>query len=66
MSTSLSSAQAAKLGMLLNALDGVAISDAERASLKWLSGFEAHTVSNISAVISRARAATNETTFRTG
>jgi hypothetical protein len=37
------------------ALDGVALSDAERASLTWLAGFEAHTVENIAEVITRAR-----------
>jgi hypothetical protein len=34
---------------------GVAISDAERASLIWLAGFEAHTVENLAAVITHAR-----------
>jgi hypothetical protein len=43
--------------VLLNALDGVAISDAERASLSWLAGFEVHTVENVAAVITRARRA---------
>ena len=47
--------QASKLAVLLDSLDGVAISDAERASLAWLAGFEAHTVANIAAVITRAR-----------
>ncbi len=41
--------------VLLNALDGVALSDGELASLAWLTGFEAHTVENIAAVITRAR-----------
>jgi hypothetical protein len=36
-------------------LGGVTISDAERRSLVWLAGFEAHTVKNIAAVITRAR-----------
>lgn len=36
---------------MLDALDGVAISSAERASLTWLAGFEA----SIAAVITRAR-----------
>jgi hypothetical protein len=39
--------------VLLDALDGVALSDGERASLAWLAGFEAHTVENLTAVISR-------------
>jgi hypothetical protein len=30
--------------VLLDALDGVALSNAERASLMWLAGFEVHTV----------------------
>jgi hypothetical protein len=33
----------------------VVISDAERASLTWLAGFETHTVENIATVITRAR-----------
>ena len=41
--------------MLLDALDRVTISDAERASLAWLCGFEKDTVENIAAVIFRAR-----------
>jgi hypothetical protein len=47
--------QSARLAVLLDALDGVALSDAERASLAWLAGFEAHTVENVAAVITRAR-----------
>lgn len=47
--------QASQLAMLLDALDGVVISDAERASLTWLAGFEAHTVEPLAAVITRAR-----------
>jgi hypothetical protein len=39
----------------LAVLDGVAISDAERASLTWLTGFEVHTVENVAAVICRIR-----------
>jgi hypothetical protein len=38
--TSLPGWQADRLAVLLDALDGVTISDAERASLAWLSGFE--------------------------
>ena len=47
--------QAARLAVLLDALGSVSISDAERQSLVWLAGFEAHTVENIAGVISRAR-----------
>jgi hypothetical protein len=47
--------QAARLTVLLDALGSVSISDAERRSLVWLAGFEAHTVENLAAVISRAR-----------
>ncbi|MGH3896914.1 MAG: hypothetical protein ACRDTA_01420 [Pseudonocardiaceae bacterium] len=46
--------QAARLTVLLDALGGVPISEAERRSLVWLAGFEAHTVENIAAVITRA------------
>ena len=49
------SLQSARLTVLLDALDGVALSDTERASLAWLAGFEAHTVENVAAVITRAR-----------
>ncbi len=41
--------------MLLDVLDGVVISDGERAFLAWLAGFEAHTVENVAALITRAR-----------
>ena len=44
------------LAVLLDALDGVPLSDGERASLTWLAGFEVETVQNIAAVIGRARA----------
>ncbi len=47
--------QANKLAVLLDALDGVVISDGERASPAWLAGFEASTVENLAAVITRAR-----------
>ena len=50
--------EAARLEVLLDALDGVAISDAERRSLAWLCGFEADTVENLAAVIRRARGGT--------
>ncbi|MGH3800649.1 MAG: hypothetical protein ACRDTD_11030 [Pseudonocardiaceae bacterium] len=48
---------AAQLAVLIDALDGVPLTIGERASLAWLAGFEAHTVVNIAAVISKARAA---------
>ena len=47
--------QSARLAVLLDALDGVVISDAERVSLTWLAGMELCTVENIAAVITRAR-----------
>jgi hypothetical protein len=47
--------QATRLAVLLDALGGVPISDAERRSLAWLAGFEAHTVENIAEMIIRAR-----------
>ena len=50
--------QAARLEVLLDALDDVPISEAERRSLTWLCGFEAETVENIAAVIRRARGGT--------
>ena len=49
--------QATRLATLLDALGGIAISDAERASLAWVCGFEAHTVEHLAAVIRRARRA---------
>jgi len=51
------SAQARNLRLLTDALRGVHISEAERASLQWLAGWEAHTVRHIAAVIARARSA---------
>jgi len=50
--------QADRLATLLDALDGVPISEAERRSLAWLCGFEAATVENVAAVIRRARGGT--------
>ena len=50
--------QAARLEVLLDALDDVPISEAERRSLTWLCGFEADTVENLAAVIRRARGGT--------
>jgi len=51
-----SKAQAEQLAILLDAVGWIRITDAEQASLEWLSGFEAATVQNIAAVIRRARA----------
>ncbi|MGH3773744.1 MAG: hypothetical protein ACRDRW_20535, partial [Pseudonocardiaceae bacterium] len=45
--------QANRLVLLLDALTGVTLSDAERASLIWLAGFERCTVENVAAVITR-------------
>jgi hypothetical protein len=47
--------------VLLDALDGVVICSAERSSLPWLAGFEASTVENVVAVITRAVTHRNET-----
>jgi hypothetical protein len=47
--------QAARLAVLLDALDGVSISSAELVSLTWLAGTELCTVENIAAMITRAR-----------
>jgi hypothetical protein len=47
--------KANKLAVLLDALDGVTPSEAERASLTWLAGMELCTVANIAAVITRAQ-----------
>ena len=48
--------QADRLATLLDALDGVPLTDAERRSLAWLCGFEAATVENVAAVIHRIKA----------
>ncbi|MGH3800872.1 MAG: hypothetical protein ACRDTD_12175 [Pseudonocardiaceae bacterium] len=55
MSNAPTTSLAPGLAVLLDALDGVVISDGERAFLAWLAGFEACTVANIAAVIIRAR-----------
>lgn len=47
--------QRERLALLLDALDGVPITDAEQRSLTWLSGWELRTAQNIVAVITRAR-----------
>jgi hypothetical protein len=49
--------QGTRLATLLDALDGIPVTDAERASLAWVCGFEAHTVEHLAAVIRRARSA---------
>jgi len=49
--------QATRLATLLDALDGVPVFDAERRTLAWVCGFEAHTVEHLAAVIRRARRA---------
>jgi hypothetical protein len=49
--TSLPPGQAGKL----DALDGVPLSDGERASLTWLAGFEVRAVDDVAVVITRAR-----------
>ncbi|MGH4014626.1 MAG: hypothetical protein ACRDSL_12020 [Pseudonocardiaceae bacterium] len=46
-----------RLAVLLDALDGVAISDVERRTLVRLSGWEKHTTENLTALITRARQA---------
>jgi hypothetical protein len=48
--------QAVQLAVLLDALDGVPLSNPERNTLTWLAGWEAETVETIAAVIRRARA----------
>ena len=48
--------QAARLATLIDALDGIPVSDAERRTLTWLCGFEAHTVEHLAAVIEQAQA----------
>ncbi|MGH3939590.1 MAG: hypothetical protein ACRDTG_13360 [Pseudonocardiaceae bacterium] len=53
--TSLPPGEGNKLAVLLDALDGVAISDGARVSLIWLVGFETNTVENVAALITRAR-----------
>jgi len=46
--------QGTRLATLLDALDGIPVSDAERRTLAWVCGFEAHTVEHLAAVIHRA------------
>lgn len=47
--------QARKLAILLNALEGVELSDAERRTVEWLATWDHETVTNVAAVIARAR-----------
>ncbi|HEX2301419.1 MAG TPA: hypothetical protein VHH34_23455 [Pseudonocardiaceae bacterium] len=44
-----------RLALLLDAVGDVPISDAERRTLAWLSGWERDTVENVAALISRAQ-----------
>jgi hypothetical protein len=55
LSTVLPQWQTDRLAVLLAALEGVPISDAERRTLTWLAGFELHTVGTVAALITRAR-----------
>ncbi|MBV9163683.1 MAG: hypothetical protein JO281_19510 [Pseudonocardiales bacterium] len=55
LTTPLPPGRANNLATLLDALDGVPLSDAERRTLIWLAGFERHTVGNVAALITRAR-----------
>ena len=48
--------QAERLATLLDALDGIPVSDAERRTLAWVCGFEAHTVEHLAGLIERAQA----------
>ena len=48
--------QAARLATLIDALDGIPLTGAERRTLTWLCGFEAHTVEHLVAVIEQAQA----------
>jgi len=47
--------QTDRLTTLLDALGDVPISDAERRTLTWVCGFEAHTVEHLAGLIRRAR-----------
>lgn len=47
--------QASKLATLLHALDGVELSDDERRTIEWLATWDHETVTNVAAVITRAR-----------
>lgn len=45
--------RAAHMAVLLDALDGVPVSDAERRTLEWLAGWDPATVENIAALFSK-------------
>ena len=47
--------QARKLVILLDALEGVELSDAERRTVEWLATWDHETVTNVAAMIARAR-----------
>lgn len=49
--------QAARLAELLDAFDGIPVTDDERHILVWLAGWEAHTVQMIVNLVQRARLA---------
>ena len=48
--------QADRLATLLDALGPIPVSDPEHRTLVWVSGFEAHTVTHLAALIERAQA----------
>jgi hypothetical protein len=48
------------VALLLDALEGVELTDAERRTLEWLAGWDDQTVSNIAAMITRARLTSRE------
>lgn len=48
--------QAARLATLLDALQGVQISAAERRTLEWLTGWETDTIENLAGLFTKARA----------
>ena len=48
------------LRLLLDALDGVEVTAAERRTLEWLAGWEDETVTNMAATITKARLISRE------
>ena len=48
------------LRLLLDALDGVEVTAAERRTLEWLAGWEDETVTNMAAMITKARLISRE------
>ena len=48
------------LTLLLDALDGVEVTAAERRTLEWLAGWEDETVTNMAAMIAKARLISRE------